>query len=346
MSTMSDALRGSVRRTCVATLATGALLLAASTPALATSGHGHGNGHGNGHGAAGSSSAAHGKSRPNGKATESKGKAAEGHGEGASEKSRSKASGRGEGRGEHRGAPTGSTRRPAADPRGNNGTVKIDGPAYGSHPGNEAHVACEFELEFFGFDAGQRADLTLTAHAPTRGGVVWQRDAVLISDDAAGGAGRDVDATVGPITDADLALDGITSTEHGYHLKLTVDVLGAPGAGKHKVFWLEPCAAPAPVPAATPTAGPAVGGAETGAASPEVPAASPVPTPGVAGPAPAVLGEVVTRDGAPAAVLAAEADRGGLPVTGVKLAGLVATGLVLLLGGLAAYTMARRTRRG
>jgi hypothetical protein len=328
------------RHTCLAVLATGALLFGTATPALATDGHGKGGGktaeqeQGRAKPAGPGKATGHGKPTGPGKAT--------GHGKPTGP---GKATGHGKPAPAPRAAAPSPSRtagsparggRAAGDPRGNNGTVKIDGAPYGSHPDNESHVACEFEIEFFGFDAGQRADLTLTAHAPTRGGVVWQRDGVLISDDAAGGAGRDVDATVGPITAADLALEGIAPARQGYHLKLTVDVLGAPGAGKHKVFWLEPCAAPAPASGTAP------------AAAPAVPGVTPAPAVASGAAAPAVLGQVVTRDQAgdqaPAAVLGARADRGGLPVTGAALAGLLATGLALLLGGIALYVAARRRR--
>jgi hypothetical protein len=239
-------------------------------------------------------------------------------------------------------AKTPAARSAGSDPRGNNGTVKIDGPAYGAGVANEAHVACEFRIKFFGFDAGQRANLTLTAHAPTRGGVVWHRANVLISDDAAGGAGRDADAIVGPLTADDLALAGVTPAKQGYHLKLAVDVLGAPGGSKQKVFWLEPCT-PATAPAA-------------GAVLPS-PSLSATPVPGGPGdtgtgavPAPAVQGAVVTRDGVPAVAAgqadAAAAERArvlGLPVTGVKLGGLLALGLGLIAAG---AVLVRRFRVG
>jgi hypothetical protein len=337
---MSDSvrqsLRGTLRGTCVAGFAAGALLLAAATPALATeSGHGKSSGHSRSaeHGKSGDAKSAHGK--PSG---HSHGNADRDKAQQAKPQHTTKA--------EH--ATKAQHAKPAGqataghNPPGNNGTVKIDGPAYGDGVRNEAHVSCEFRIKFFGFDAGQRADVTLAGHAPTGPGVVvWQRRGVLISDDAAGGAGRDADAVLGPITTADLALAGIAPGPHGYHLRLTVDVLGAPGGGKHKVFWLEPCQTPAPVPATTPAAGGA------GAAAPVIPgtaAATGVaatPATGAEAGAPAVLGESVTRAGSPVQGRSVIA---GLPVTGARLLGIAAAGLLLLLGGIALVRLSRRHR--
>lgn len=44
-----------------------------------------------------------------------------------------------------------------ADPAGNNGTVKVDGVEFESHPNNEPHVGCVFRVDFYGYDEG---DLT------------------------------------------------------------------------------------------------------------------------------------------------------------------------------------------
>ena len=35
---------------------------------------------------------------------------------------------------------------------GNNGTVKIDGVEFDTHPDNEPHVGCIFQVDFYGFD--------------------------------------------------------------------------------------------------------------------------------------------------------------------------------------------------
>jgi hypothetical protein len=100
------------------------------------------------------------------------------------------------------------------DPPGNNGTVKIDGvqeldgPGHGpgpndpdQHPDNDPHVECAFELEFFGFDEGQTADIRIATHAPTDGGrEVYSLLGEPISPDPAGGAGNDPDVVITPMT--------------------------------------------------------------------------------------------------------------------------------------------------
>ena len=136
-------------------------------------------------------------------------------------------------------------RAAGGDPRGNNGTVKIDGAVVDDGGrGNEPHIPCaDFELDYYGFDEGDLADVMLTAHAPTKGGALWSRDDALISSDAAGG-GQDADEEL-TVLISDLA--GLSSlTPHpkqGYHVKLTSDTTTAPGGAKQKVFWIEPCAA-------------------------------------------------------------------------------------------------------
>ena len=148
-------------------------------------------------------------------------------------------------------------RAAGGDPRGNNGTVKIDGLAFDDTPGNEPHVGCTFQLDFFGFDAGNTADITLTGQAPTGGGLLWSASNRLVSTDAAGG-GQDVDESI-TLSVSDLALAGVTPhPKQGFHVKLAVDVLQAPGGAKQKVFWIS-CPTP-PAVAGTTTAR-ATGGA-------------------------------------------------------------------------------------
>ncbi len=133
------------------------------------------------------------------------------------------------------------------NPPGNNGTVKIDGVEFDKHPNNQPHVGCIFEVDFYGFDEGDLwADVTFTAHAPTGSGVLL-RDRVFIGeDDNSGGAsqaGWDASAEY----DLSQALAGYPVHRQGYHVKLTVNADGSRGADtKHKVFWVQACAAPPP----------------------------------------------------------------------------------------------------
>ena len=159
------------------------------------------------------------------------------------------------------GAHSSPSSRRHHDPRGNNGTIKIDGVAYDSHVDNEPHPGCAFRVTFFGFDAGQTADITVTGIAPTGGGTLLAEHAVPTSDDAAGGAGHDVDGATRVYTADDLGLASVTPhPKQGYHLKVTVDSLEAPGGAKQKVLWLAPCQQPMPQVAASDVGTPASSG--------------------------------------------------------------------------------------
>jgi len=122
------------------------------------------------------------------------------------------------------------------NPAGNNGTVKIGSvPLDGGH-GNDAHVGCSFALRFYGFDRNQTADITFTGQAPTKTGTLLRQSAVRISDDDAGG-GQDADAVLFYSVDQ-LGLSGVPQASQGWHVKVAVDVIGAPGGSKQKVFWI------------------------------------------------------------------------------------------------------------
>lgn len=156
-----------------------------------------------------------------------------------------------------------STPKRGHDPRGNNGTIKVDGPAWDARVDNEPHTSCAFRVTFFGFDEGQTADITVTGVAPTGGGVLLHETAVPTSDDAAAGAAHDVDGATRVITADDLGLGAVTPhPQQGYHLKVAVDSLEAPGGAKQKVLWLEPCESEVAV------TQPEVGGFEQGSEAP------------------------------------------------------------------------------
>ena len=131
------------------------------------------------------------------------------------------------------------------DPPGNNGTVKVDGVEFDSHPDNEPHVGCTFQIDFYNFDEGDlNASVTFEGQPPTGGGVLLT-DEVFIGEDAAGG-GTDLDASV--TYDLSQALAGIEPHPvQGHHVKLTVEAEGSIGNDtKHKVFWVEGCSTPPP----------------------------------------------------------------------------------------------------
>ena len=81
----------------------------------------------------------------------------------------------------------------APNPPGNNGTIKIDGEAFDSAPNNEPHVACTFEVDFYGYDAGDlNADVTFEAQPPTLpagSDRVLLTDSVFIGEDDNSGGG-------------------------------------------------------------------------------------------------------------------------------------------------------------
>jgi hypothetical protein len=127
-----------------------------------------------------------------------------------------------------------------ADPSGNNGTVKIDGVEFDSHPDNQPHVGCTFQVDFYGFDEGDLdATVTFEAVAPTVGGELVT-DEIAIGEDAAGG-GTDLDgAGTYDLTDALAAIE--PHPLQGWHVRLTVHAEGSQGADtKFKEFWVSGC---------------------------------------------------------------------------------------------------------
>lgn len=224
-----------------------------------------------------------------------------------------------------------STPNRGHDPRGNNGTIKVDGPVWDARVDNEPHTSCAFRVTFFGFDEGQTADIMVTGVAPTVGGVLLHETAVPTSDDAAGGAAHDFDGATRVYTADDLGLDAVTPhPQQGYHLKVAVDSLEAPGGAKQKVLWLEPCQTEAPV------TRPEVGGFEEGA---ELPTASRPATAGTPAGSESLGGANALRAqhaavAAPAAVRAeAAAYREGAPRPVEQESSMVAAGAPMQQAG-------------
>ena len=250
------------------------------------------------------------------------------------------------------------------DPRGNNGTVKISGiPIDGSHR-NQPHVGCTFALKFFGFDANQTADITFTGQAPTKAGTLLSQHAVPISNDAAGG-GKDADAVLTYTADQ-LGLSAITPAKQGWHVKVAVDVLQAPGGAKQKVFWLScPSSAPATTGGAgtadTSTAGPthdsagtpdtvtpdtatAGGGTVTGGSTPTAGSGS-VSSNGFTGGSGTVsLNAAKSTDAGAASASGSASRRAGLPFTGFALGSTLLAGFATIGAGAAALVAGRRRR--
>lgn len=141
------------------------------------------------------------------------------------------------------------------DPAGNNGTIKIDGVTLDDAPNNEPHPGCNFEVDFYGFDAGvdHNATVTFAVHNPTRGDDVLDvdNDIVFIGGDAndGGGSTAGLDASQGYNLFQALTDGGYEPGRMGYHIKLTVHADGSIGAAtKHKVFWVTDCVPPVVTP--------------------------------------------------------------------------------------------------
>ncbi len=132
---------------------------------------------------------------------------------------------------------------------GNNGTVKIDGEEFDTHPANEPHVGCVFQVDFYGYDEGDpNADVTFHLWPPTGGTVTILEDTVFIGqdDNSGGGSEAGLDAEASYDLTAWLA-DSQPHPQQGWHVKLTVNADGSQGADmKHKRFWGSGCEAPSP----------------------------------------------------------------------------------------------------
>ena len=131
-----------------------------------------------------------------------------------------------------------------ADPPGNNGTVKIDRVEFDTHPNNQPHVGCIFQVDFYDYDKGDlEAVYTFKLVPPTADGSTG--GTVDIGGDAAGG-GTDLDAEVTVDLSSLINSSGVAPHPiQGYHVKLTVNAEGSQGADvKHKVFWVQGCGEP------------------------------------------------------------------------------------------------------
>jgi len=126
-------------------------------------------------------------------------------------------------------------------PPGNNGTVKVDGEPFDTHPDNEPHVGCTFQIDWYGFDASVMSRVRFESQPPTGPVRILLEDSVILdNDDNSGGgseAGLDGQRTY------TLSFAGIEPhPNQGYHVKLTINTEGSQGADvKHKVFWVQGC---------------------------------------------------------------------------------------------------------
>ncbi|WP_026256940.1 hypothetical protein [Actinopolymorpha alba] len=142
-------------------------------------------------------------------------------------------------------------------PKGANGSVKIDGAPVDESPANEPHVDCIFGLQFFGFDEGVDAvETTFFGWPPSGDKSVVEPVAGRSSFTFDGG--RPPGNTLNHTEMYELDTSGLTPNKKGeVHIKVDVTVNDAGGKTfhKYKVFWVKPCesSAPSPSPTATPT---------------------------------------------------------------------------------------------
>ena len=154
--------------------------------------------------------------------------------------------------------------QPNNNPPGANGTIKIDGVAFDSHPNNQPHVSCIFQVDFYGFDQGDYnakvvfevippsrrpprvipLDGEPGVHGPDYGVPSVGPRYVFVGEDPAGG-GTDVDAQQTYNLNYELYSDE-RHPRQGFHIRLTIYAPQANGkiAKKTKVFWLNDCVDP------------------------------------------------------------------------------------------------------
>jgi hypothetical protein len=133
----------------------------------------------------------------------------------------------------------------AANPPGNNGTVKIDRLPFDTHPDNQPHVGCRFQVDWYGFDKGNLfSNVTFEVHPPTGKPAVLLTDRVFIGEDDNSGGGSVAGLDAQREYNLANALRGYTPhPNQGFHVKLTIRTDGSQGANtKHKVFWVQGCA--------------------------------------------------------------------------------------------------------
>jgi cell division septation protein DedD len=143
------------------------------------------------------------------------------------------------------------------NPPGNNGTVKIDGVEFDTHPDNEPHVGCVFQVDFYGFDEGDLfADVTFDVWPPSGPMVTILEDTVDIGEDDNSGGGSEAGLDAQETYDLSGLLDGFEQhPQQGWHIKLTINADGSQGSDlKHKTFWVTDCEVPPPTTTTSTTA--------------------------------------------------------------------------------------------
>ena len=133
----------------------------------------------------------------------------------------------------------------AAPSSGASGTVKIDGVEFDSLPNNEPHVGCSFQVDFYGYPAGDLfADVTFSAQAPTTvagGSQILLTSRVFVGEDDSSGAATE--AGLDAANTFTLNYNGIIAHPiQGYHVSLTVSTPSVNGTSvKQKTLWTSGC---------------------------------------------------------------------------------------------------------
>jgi hypothetical protein len=130
---------------------------------------------------------------------------------------------------------------------GNNGTVKVDGTPFDDLPNNEPHVGCVFQIDFYGYDAGQLfADVSFELDPPTGTQIpLLSKSGIFIGEDSAAGGGSTAGLDASETFDLSAAIAATGEPPHsqqGWHIGLTVNADGSIGSDvKHKEFWVTGC---------------------------------------------------------------------------------------------------------
>lgn len=136
----------------------------------------------------------------------------------------------------------------AADPPGNNGTVKVDTQDVDYMPDNQPQADCVFWIDFYGFDSGAWASATFTVIAPTvETEVSYLMPPVDLgtTDSSGGGSLSGHDTRVLFDLNDELARFMGPDGDGSAHVKLTVHADGANNADtKYKAFWVSGCEVP------------------------------------------------------------------------------------------------------
>lgn len=132
----------------------------------------------------------------------------------------------------------------AANPPGNNGTVKVDGVIFDNAPDNQPHVGCIFQIDFYGFDQGSNLNALVTFEAqPPSGRGILMQDSVFIGEDSNAGGGSEAGLDASETYDLNNAVASLKAhSQQGYHIRLTINADGSQAANtKHKTFWVRGC---------------------------------------------------------------------------------------------------------